>query len=59
MAVEILVDQDYKSATKITNLPNATSPQEPATLAQLQALITVGTTAPSSPTTGQLWLDTN
>jgi hypothetical protein len=28
-------------------------------LATLQALITVGTTAPTSPTVGQLWVDTN
>lgn len=59
MAVEILIDQDFKNATKIVNLPDALTAQEPVTLAQLQALITVGATAPSSPTTGQLWLDTN
>ena len=28
-------------------------------LTGLQALITVGTTAPTSPTVGQLWVDTN
>lgn len=37
MAKQILTDLDFNSVSRITNLPNATSDQEPATFAQLKA----------------------
>jgi len=37
MSRVILADQDYGSAARILNLPDASDPQEPATLAQLLA----------------------
>lgn len=37
MPKQILTDLDFANVSKITNLPNATADQEPATLAQLKA----------------------
>lgn len=37
MARPVLTDLDFNSVSRITNLPNATSDQEPATFAQLKA----------------------
>ena len=37
MARQILTDYDFNNVSRITNLPNATSDQEPATFAQLKA----------------------
>jgi hypothetical protein len=39
MARQILTDYDFNSVSRITNLPNATSDQEPATFAQLKSQI--------------------
>lgn len=39
MPRQVLTDLDFVSVSRITNLPNATSDQEPATLAQLKAQI--------------------
>lgn len=39
MARQILTDYDFNNVSRITNLPNATSDQEPATLAQLKAQV--------------------
>jgi hypothetical protein len=39
MPKQILTDLDFVNASRITNLPNATTDQEPATLAQLKAQI--------------------
>lgn len=39
MARQILTDFDFNSVSRIINLPNATSDQEPATLAQLKAQV--------------------
>lgn len=39
MARQILTDYDFNNVSRITNLPNAASDQEPATLAQLKAQI--------------------
>jgi hypothetical protein len=37
MAKQVLTDLDFVSVSRITNLPNATADQEPATFAQLKA----------------------
>lgn len=39
MARQILTDFDFNSVSRILNLPNATTDQEPATLAQLKAQV--------------------
>lgn len=39
MARQILTDFDFNNVSRITNLPNATSDQEPATFAQLKSQI--------------------
>ena len=39
MARQILTDYDFNNVSRITNLPNAASDQEPATLAQLKSQI--------------------
>lgn len=39
MARQILTDYDFNNVSRITNLPNATSDQEPATYAQLKAQV--------------------
>lgn len=39
MARQVLTDLDFNSVSRITNLPNATADQEPATLAQLKSQI--------------------
>jgi len=39
MPRQVLTDLDFVSVSRITNLPNATSDQEPATLAQLKSQI--------------------
>lgn len=39
MARSVLTDLDFNSVSRITNLPNATADQEPATFAQLKAQI--------------------
>ena len=39
MARQILTDYDFNNVSRITNLPNATSDQEPATYAQLKSQI--------------------
>jgi hypothetical protein len=39
MARQILTDYDFNNVSRITNLPNAASDQEPATLAQLKAQV--------------------
>jgi len=39
MARQILTDLDFNNVSRITNLPNATSDQEPATFAQLKSQI--------------------
>lgn len=40
MAKEVLRTLDFKNTTRITNLPDAVAAQEPATLAQVNALVT-------------------
>ena len=56
---------DSTSSTRLANTSgtntgdNATNTQYSGLAASKQDTITVGTTAPGSPTTGQLWVDTN
>lgn len=39
MATQVLTNLDFNSVARIQNLPNATAPQEPATLAQLNSAV--------------------
>lgn len=39
MSTQILTNLDFNNAARIQNLPNAVSPQEPATLSQLNSLV--------------------
>lgn len=39
MAIPVKMDQDFESAARILNLPDAVSAQQPATLAQLQSAV--------------------
>jgi hypothetical protein len=58
----VLTDLDFGNAGRISGLLDCASPQDAATKAYVDARspkITVSTTAPGSPSVGDLWVDTN
>ena len=62
MAQKIKSNLDFESTSKPVNLPTPTASGDAASKGYVDGRtpqITVGTTAPGSPATGDIWVDTN